>query len=137
MTYTADDIVSAARSCIGTKFVHQGRAPGVGLDCAGVVSHVIDSLGYAHDGPAAYGRLPFAGMLEQVLDRQEYLRKVTDMQAGDVMLMRFVGDPQHLGVCAGETMIHAYLQAGRCVEHQIDRTWRNRVVSVYRFEGVA
>lgn len=138
MTTDPQTVVSLARECVGTPFVHQGRILGVGLDCAGVICHVAAGLGLSHDAPSAYGRLPFSGMLQQVLDRQDCLVKVDGaMQAGDVMLMRFVGDPQHLGICAGDTMIHAYQSAGKCVEHGIDAAWRRRIVAVYRFEEPA
>ena len=30
-----NELMIAARSMVGTPFIHQGRVPGVGLDCAG------------------------------------------------------------------------------------------------------
>ncbi len=34
-----DAAIAAARTCLGTPFHHQGRAPGVGLDCIGLDHH--------------------------------------------------------------------------------------------------
>ena len=42
---TADDIVNAARECVGTPFRHQGRVLGVGLDCAGLVLMPFSAVG--------------------------------------------------------------------------------------------
>ena len=59
------------------------------------------------------------------------------MLPGDLLLMRFAGEPQHLAVFTGETIIHAYQATGRVVEHSLDDKWRRRIVRVYRFVGVA
>jgi hypothetical protein len=51
--------------------------------------------------------------------------------------MRFAGDPQHLAICAGDTIIHAYESAGQCCEHRLsDDLWAARIVRVYRFRGI-
>lgn len=135
----AADIIEAARSHLGTPYRHQGRAAGAGLDCAGLFVAVCHDLGLQVIDENGYGRTPFRGLLEQCIDRQPFLRRVArnDMQAGDVLLMRFQSDPQHIAFHAGDTMIHAYSNVGRVVEHRIADVWRARVVHVYRFEGVA
>ena len=58
-------------------------------------------------------------------------------QPGDLLLMRFAREPQHLAVLVGENIVHAYANAGRCVEHRLDDAWSRRIVRVYRFAGVA
>lgn len=133
---TPHDIVLAARGCLGTPFRHQGRLPGIALDCAGVAVHVAQSLGCAVDEPRAYGRLPHDGLLESWLDRQPYLVRAAAPAAGDILLMRFVTEPQHLAVCAGPTIVHAYERIGRTVEHDLDARWRRRIVRVYRFKDL-
>jgi len=135
---TADEIIAAARACVGTPFRHQGRQPGVGLDCAGVAVQVASALGCAVIDQEGYGDRPAHGMLEAMLDAQPCLERVTDdagPQPGDVLLMRFNGDPQHVAILAGETMIHAWASPGLCCEHDVDATWRARIVRVYRFVG--
>jgi len=42
---SADEILAAARACLGTPFLHQGRIPGVALDCAGLVVAVAQAIG--------------------------------------------------------------------------------------------
>jgi cell wall-associated NlpC family hydrolase len=134
---TANDIISAARECVGTPFHHQGRIAGVGMDCAGLIVHVAAKFGMASIEPAGYGRSPCNGMMEAAADTQPYLMRVTDMQAGDVLMMRFTGEPQHVGIYTGNTLIHAYESVGKVVEHRMDDKWLRRIVRVYRFKDVA
>lgn len=132
----AQQIIDAARECLGTPFHHQGRLPGVALDCAGVAVHVARRIGCAVDEPAAYSRLPHKGLLESWLNRQPCLEQAASPDAGDVLLMRFTAEPQHIAIYTGTTIIHAYEGIGRTVEHDLDAKWRRRIVCVYRFRGL-
>jgi cell wall-associated NlpC family hydrolase len=76
-------------------------------------------------------------MMEAAADTQPYLMRVTDMQAGDVLMMRFTGEPQHVGIYTGDTLIHAYESVGKVVEHRMDDKWLRRIVRVYRFKDMA
>jgi len=133
---TADDIIAAARECLGTPFRHQGRIVGIALDCAGVVCHVAESIGLIYDAPTNYPRTPYKGLLEQTLDAQPCLVRADDMRPGDVLLMRFGREPQHVAIYTGSTVIHAYEAVSRCVEHAIDAEWLSRIVRIYRFQGL-
>ena len=135
---TIDDILTAARQCLGTPFRHQGRLVAFGLDCAGVAIHVAREIGAGVIDVSGYGRTPAHGQLARSLDSQPCLERVflEDRQAGDLLLMRFSSDPQHIAICAGETIIHAYEAAGKCCEHRINDLWAARIVRVYRFRGV-
>ena len=135
---TAEDILTAARQCLGTPFRHQGRLLGFGLDCAGVAIHVARQIGAGHLDVSGYGRTPANGQLEQSLDAQPGLERValSARAAGDLLLMRFSSDPQHLAICAGETIIHAYESVGQCCEHRLSSLWAARIVRVYRFRGI-
>ena len=138
---TADDIVAAARSAIGIPFKHQGRSA-LGIDCVGLpllvaaklgVQGVVDVVGYS--------RRPSGGKLEATFDAHVesgvLVRvQISAMQAGDFLMMRFRGEPQHLAVYTGENIIHAYEAAGKVCEHRLDDLWRKRIVRVYRLAGV-
>lgn len=129
-------IVEAARSCLNTPFVHQGRVAGAGLDCAGLIVHVAKELGFQYEDVKGYPRLPFRGMLEEVLNSQPCLKKINKSQisAGDLMLVRFTRAPQHLGIYTGNGyMIHTFEEVGKVVEHRLDSLWLNRLIGVYRF----
>ena len=139
-------IIAAARAEIGTPFRHQGRVTGKALDCAGLVVTVAAAIGADYIDQQGYSRHPSDGLLEAALDIQPCLERIAlaDMQAGDVLLMRFSGDPQHLAIHAGfneqaqsETIIHAEIRARKVCEHRLSDEWRGRIVRVYRFRGVA
>lgn len=133
---TADDIVTAARALVGVPFKHQGRTRN-GLDCAGLVVHVAATLGLKYTDHGGYARSPSDGLLESALDMQpclELLPNKADMQAGDVLLMRFK-EPQHLGIYTGENIIHSYSTVGKVCEHRLADVWKARIMRVYRFKG--
>lgn len=132
----ASAIIAAARECIGTPFAHQGRIINKALDCAGVAVHVFDSMGCEVDQPAAYSRTPNNAMLEYWADRQPFLTRETIPQAGDILLMKFKREPQHVAIFTGVGLIHAYEPFGRVVEHDMDAKWRKRIVRAYRFVGI-
>lgn len=132
-----NEMVRTARACLGTPFHHQGRQPGVGLDCAGLLVVICQSVGLEVLDLPAYGRYPHGGELEAAVAAQPFLRKVVagERAAGDVLLMRFTDAPQHLGLWTGDTLIHAYESVGRVVEHRLDGRWGRRVVGTYRVIG--
>ena len=132
-----DAIITAARAALGTPFAHQGRMPGVALDCAGLVVSVAAALGLPYLDSPGYGRSPANGLLEAALDSQPCLVRVATPEPGDILLMRFQGEPQHLGIFTGETMIHAWQVVGSVCEHRMTEAWLRRVVRVYRFVEVA
>lgn len=136
--FRAEDVIAAARACLGTPFRHQGRQPGVGLDCAGLVVSVCRALNIPYQDAAAYGRRPHDGLLESTLSVQPAMYCVPRhaMQPADVLLMRFRTDPQHLAIYAEPTVIHSYETVGQVVEHCLDNRWAARIVRVYRFSGV-
>ena len=137
MTELQSTIVAAARACLGTPFRHQGRAPGIGLDCAGLAVVSLKSAGVDIHAPANYSRTPHDGRLRAMIELQRGLRFVPrdDMQAGDVLLIKIGNEPSHVGICSGGgNIIHAYEQVGKVVEHRIDAAWQAQIVAVYRAE---
>lgn len=135
---SAEQILSAARACLDTPFRHQGRIPGVGLDCAGLIVAVAQAIGADYRDVPGYGRHPANGLLQQTLDAQPCLIKVSiaERQPGDILLMRFSGEPQHLAIDAGDNVIHSYQQVGMVCEHRLADVWLSRIVAVYRFVEV-
>ena len=134
-----DDIINAARACLGTPFRHQGRLPGVALDCAGLVVAVAKAIGADYHDVAGYGRTSSGGMLESCLCSQPGLDIISkaDRQPSDILLIRFSGDPQHLAIFTGETIIHSYASVGAVCEHRMADVWAARIVCAYRFKGLA
>lgn len=138
-------IVAEARAWLGTPFHHQQAVRGVGCDCIGLVRGVMIATGLL---PAdfvqradvqpyrGYGRLPDGRLmpaLEQFLTRVP----VDQAQAGDLVVVRFSQDPQHVGLLAehpegGLSLIHALDEVR---EHRLDARWQRRVIGAYRLEA--
>lgn len=123
-------IVELARSYIGTPFQHQGRMPGVGLDCAGVVIAIARELGIvAPDFDiTGYGRTPDGESLMRWC--REHMTEIPryEMRSGDVLCVAWEVIPHHLGVLAdyrhgGLSLIHSIDQRGKVrgsvVEHRL------------------
>ncbi|RME63900.1 MAG: peptidase P60 [Alphaproteobacteria bacterium] len=129
--------IVAARACLGTRFRHQGRLAGVGLDCVGLIAHVARTLKLSDYDYLHYGRLPHAGALQHHLGRAG-LVPIAPATAlpGDVLLFRFDAAPQHVALKTEHGMIHAFLLARRVVEHRIDDIWAVRLCAAYRFPGL-
>ncbi len=139
---TGADIVAEARGWLGTRFHHQGRVNGVGVDCAGLVVGVAAALGLPVRDRSDYSRQPDGQMLELTCDEQLERIPVEQIQPGDVLLMRFALEPQHLAIVGdyefgGLSIIHAYAQMRRVVESRLDDVWLSRIVAAYRLPGVA
>ena len=130
---TPADFIAAARSYVGVPFRHQGRTRH-GVDCIGLVVCAARDIGITLADRTDYARDP-NGLLPLEMARQ--FAPVESPQAGDILLMRFRGEPQHVAILAGETLIHSYASIGRVVEHGLDAKWRRRIVAAYRLKEFA
>lgn len=137
-----NDVVRAARDCLGTPYHHQGRLPGVGLDCIGLLIHCGRATGrVAPDFDiTGYGRYPDGKLLLHYL--REHMDPVdpADMRPGDALCVAFERFPQHVGIVAdyvhgGLSMIHALGSANAVVEHRLLFTRLMRLVSVHRYRS--
>ena len=128
---TAEKIIEAARSYVDTPFHHGGRLPGVGLDCIGVIVCAAKAAGVKHHDVAAYPLRP-NGQLRTELSAQ--LDRVEKAEPGDVLEMSFGGEPHHVAIYTGDTLIHAYATVRKCVEQPMVAAWWLRVRGIYRFK---
>ncbi len=133
-----DDIVRTAREYLGTRWVHQGRVKGVGVDCIGLLVGVAKELGLTTFDNTNYTRMPDGDILRDNLN--EHMVEMTSgrYRPGDVLMMKFVHQPQHIAIVTdlgGRLgIIHAHMQSRKVVEHGLDALWISRIVAVYRFE---
>ena len=139
-----ESIIAAAMECKDTPFKHQGRVIGRGLDCAGVLVHVLNSLELPYNDEMGYPRTPFDGQLENILDTQPSLYRVpaNEKQRGDVLCMRISSAPQHIAIFLGDINGHPYIihgssEHGKVAVHRLDQVWGARIVRVYRIKGMA
>lgn len=139
---TRQDIITEARQWTGTRWMHQQSLKGVACDCIGLVKGVAINVGLLPADFATrpevtqfsgYGRRP-DGRLIRALDL--FLDRVTRPELGDVLLMRFDQNPQHVAIVSDIGIIHSHASARRVVEHRLDDVWMQRIVAVYRFHGL-
>jgi NlpC/P60 family putative phage cell wall peptidase len=126
-------MIAAARSCLGTPFHHQGRSPGVGLDCIGLIVIALRAAGFTVHDRADYGRRPDGKSLVAALHAHG-AHPVPTLAAGDIVLFRYDGQPQHAALATGpDRMIHSFAPAGKVVETALGAYWRRRLIGIYRF----
>lgn len=126
-------VIAAARSYLGVPWVHQGRTR-AGLDCGGLVVCVAHDLGLSDFDATGYAREPDGITLRRYL--QAHALRVSQSEPGDILLLRFVRHPQHVGIRTDYGIIHTFAQVGAVVEHRLDGAWAARVVDAYAFPGV-
>lgn len=144
MTATIDDVVREARTWIGTPFVHQHRARGHAVDCAGLLIGVARGLGLVAPDfdVTGYSPRPDGVSLQAYCD--EHLLRVPDLHVGGVALVAWrKGPPQHLGIVTPYgsgclAMVHAEGQRHRkVIETRLLFGREMRLVAAYSFPGVA
>jgi len=128
-------IVACARTALGTPFLHQGRQPGRGLDCAGLVLWVGHALGLTDFELTNYPRLPEEDRLLDLAARAGFI-ETRAPRPGDVHCLRLLQHPQHLAIATEAGIIHACQRRGQVIEHRLDTGWRARIVASYRYPGV-
>jgi cell wall-associated NlpC family hydrolase len=130
---TRADVIAEAKRWKGVRWHHQGRSR-AGVDCIGLVIKVAHALGLSGFDIADYSRQPNPAMMRGLL--AEHMTPIATPEPGDVVLMRFEREPQHVAILTDAGMIHAYAQARKVVEHRVDSIWQSRIVGAYRFKGL-
>ena len=135
-------VVEAARRFLGTPFHHQGRTPGLGLDCAGLLLATAAALGLPQqDYPRRdYSRWPLLGRhLYNFVAEQTREIDRSDVRVGSIMMFWIHRPelPQHLSIFTGDDrMIHAWSEAKAVVETYLGPYWGSRVYAAFDFAGV-
>ncbi len=130
---TRQQVVDEARNWLGVRWAHQGRSR-AGVDCVGLVVRVAHALNLSTFDTADYSRQPDPARMRALM--AEHMEPVAAPQIGDVLLMRFEVEPQHVAIVTDIGIIHAYAQVRRVVEHRFDSVWLGRVVGAYQFKGI-
>lgn len=136
---TREQILSAARECLGTPFHHQGRICGAGLDCIGLMVHVARKLEIFFYDNVTYSRDPMPEILTYELGKVLTRIPPEQVKAGDVLVFwmnKKSKFPQHIGIATDKGMIHTWAGVRMVVEHHLTERWKERLLYVYRFPGV-
>ncbi len=135
-----DAIISAARSWVGTPYLHQASVKGVGADCLGVVRGVYRDLYGAEPEQTPPYTADWAEARGQETLRDAAMRHLTPIaksarQPGDVLLFRMLpkNPAKHAAIqVTDHHMVHAY--SGHAVmEGILTDWWERRLVYVFRF----
>ncbi len=148
MSATREQIVAEARTWLDTRFKHQARIKGVGVDCLNLVIGVATTLSLVESNfrwenyPEyhGYGKSPNGKLLLSGCERFMDRIPVESIKPGDILIMRFVDEPQHFVIVTQTVptpyILHAYAQVRMVKEHRMDDTWRSRVIAAYRFRNI-
>lgn len=132
---TRQQVIETARSFLGCRWHHQGRSR-AGIDCVGLVIKTGHALGLSDFDITDYSRQPDPVRMRALLGEHMDTIAAADAKPGDVLLMRFEKEPQHVAIVTDIGIIHAYAQVRRVTEHRLDSIWRARIVGAYQFKGL-
>ncbi|GAA3873092.1 peptidase [Celeribacter arenosi] len=138
------EIIEAARSWIGTPYLHQASCRGAGTDCLGLVRGVWrDLFGEEPEDVPAYTPDWSEPRREELLwsaaSRLLHEKPVVELDVADVILfrMREGSVAKHLGILSqsdpNPRFIHAYSGHG-VIENALSAPWRRRIVACFSFD---
>lgn len=126
--------VERARELLDVPWVHQGRNPAVGIDCAGLMLYAFEA-----EDDTVYGRYPHGDLFARRCEAHLGPPVDDSPRVGDVVLLGFGhrGVGRHIGIIGdylhgGLSLIHTESIVGRVVEGRFDERWQRRVRKVYR-----
>lgn len=133
-----DDVVSEARSWLGTPYHHRARVKGAGTDCGMILIAVFSQVGVIEDfDPGEYSQEWMMHRSEEkyLAQVERYATKVDrDPLPGDIVLFKFGRCISH-GAIVTEwpCVVHAYLHAGMVVEDNLNtnENLKNRLSGVW------
>jgi len=138
-----NQIVSAARGWLGTRFHHQGRLKKSennkgGVDCLGLLIGISAELNlpFTEQDETSYSHSPDTQKLREKLAHSLQEINISEINYGDILLLNIDGQAQHLAIVSdmadGIGIIHAYAPARAVVEHALDAWWREKIVVAFR-----
>lgn len=140
---TRSDIVSAARSWIGTPYRHQASLKGIGCDCLGLLRGIWrEVVGPEPERPPPYARDWAEGSGREALF-EAACRHLTEPRTpafceGDVLLFRpRAGLPaRHCAIAtSADTMVHAH-DGASVAEVAVAPWWDRRIARFFSFPGL-
>lgn len=127
-----------ARSFLRTPYQHQGRLPGVGLDCYGVVVQAYEMAGVPMRARHNYSQQPSEAELYAWMDEHFARIGLAHVDVGDVLVFAMVREAQHMAIVSSVApvrMIHAYMGVEKVVEHDLAAPWSRLLRSVHTLKA--
>jgi cell wall-associated NlpC family hydrolase len=135
------DIVTEARTWIGTRWQHQGRSR-EGVDCAGLVIEVGKAVAGSSFDIRDYPRIATDEQMVETCSKLLTRVPAAAIEPGDVLVFAF-DRQRHMAIAAdyvfgGLSIIHAYSLAPRkVIETRLDEKWLSRLLAAFRVPQVA
>ena len=142
MMISRKEFIKAAREELGTPFHHQGRNPGVALDCLGLIAvTAINRLGLPVKDYVKYRRRPNGTLLPR-------LRKtcieigIDEMQEADIYVFTHprYKEPWHIGLRTWYQgtigLLHACILNKKVIEQRLDTYPHGKLTHAFRIPGV-
>jgi cell wall-associated NlpC family hydrolase len=140
-----DQFLAAVRSYVGTPYRHQGRQPGLWLDCPGPLICAAWETGIKPRSwdVTGYARTPDGTVLQGLCEEHMQAITLAEAEPGDAVLVRFQqGRPQHLGILIDATPSRRWwIEAEgerykRVLESRLMFDRRTILVGAYRVPGL-
>jgi len=140
---TRTEIVTEAKTWIGTKWQHQACLKGVACDCVGLIRGVYVVLtGKEPDVPLDYpATWPLYKTTERLYNEcLNYLTEidVADAKIGDLLLFGFGKGPAcHIGIkITDSTFIHSWQSVGKVSISRLDSYWTPKIRYAMQYPDV-
>jgi cell wall-associated NlpC family hydrolase len=142
---TREELVSEARSWIGTPWHHRACVKGIGVDCIRLIEAMARFLQIIPKDFSTpdYGPIPDGSLLMKMCDK--HLVRTEDKRPGDVLLLSIDVRPQHVGILApykhgGLSLIHACnassVRPPRVIETRFMFARNMKFIASYSFPGM-
>ena len=145
-------IAASARSLIGTPYQHQGREPGVSIDCGGVAictGYLTEGIYMTDVRDRNYSRWPWVGtsFYRAFRERSDEI-PVEDIKMGSILMFAFKRKrtPRHCGVVVDEKfMVHTPIQmikkSGHYRKPRVELSrwnspfWKKKIYAVFDYRS--
>lgn len=119
-------LAAAAQALVGTRFRLNGRDPGTGLDCLGVLACALAAIGRPAPLPCGYSLRCRGDMDAQRIATSAGLQTAhSPVEPGDVLLVRCSPVQLHVLVAVErERFVHAHAGLRRVLVGALDPAWR-------------
>jgi NlpC/P60 family putative phage cell wall peptidase len=138
MSVTRNQLTLKAREYLGTRFHHQGRLKGIGIDCIGLLVCVCRDLGLPHTDIPDYSRQPDGITFLKVFREHWEEIPISDAREGDALAF-WIEHPnftKHAALVSDVGIIHTYQSVDRVVEQTLAESWKKRISAAFRIPGV-
>lgn len=132
--------VAEALTWLGTRYHHQGRVKGVGVDCGTLICEVYEKVGLIPHIPTPKNH-PLDWHLHQssefYLNKvQEWCYEVKNPQPGDIVLYRYGKSANHGAIIVEwPIIVHANLKCGTILQDSSKGSLADHIVGFYRIKG--